>query len=67
MKLYEDLVSRYPIISIEDGMAEDDWEGWRAITEALGAKINLVGDDNFVTNPKRLARASRKAAATQFS
>ncbi len=56
VKLYEDLVSRYPIISIEDGMAEDDWEGWRAITAALGAKINLVGDDIFVTNPKRLAR-----------
>ncbi len=54
--LYADLVARYPIISIEDGMAEDDWDGWRAMTEALGSKINLIGDDNFVTNPKRLAR-----------
>ena len=44
--LYADLVKRYPIISIEDGMAEDDWDGWRAMTEALGAKINLIGDDN---------------------
>jgi enolase len=56
VRLYEELVNRYPIISIEDGMAEDDWEGWRAITAALGAKINLVGDDIFVTNPERLAR-----------
>ena len=53
---YADLVARYPIISIEDGMAEDDWEGWKAMTEKLGAKINLVGDDLFVTNPKRLAK-----------
>ncbi|MFZ1109770.1 MAG: phosphopyruvate hydratase [Rhodomicrobium sp.] len=63
IKLYEDLVSRYPIISIEDGMAEDDWEGWRAITAALGAKINLVGDDVFVTNPKRLARGIAEHSA----
>jgi enolase len=60
VKFYEDLVSRYPIISIEDGMAEDDWDGWRAITAALGSKINLVGDDLFVTNPKRLAEGIRK-------
>jgi enolase len=59
VKLYVDLVSRYPIISIEDGMAEDDWDGWRAITAALGSKINLVGDDLFVTNPKRLAQGIR--------
>ena len=52
---YEDLCARYPIRSIEDGMAEDDWDGWRAITEALGAKVQLVGDDLFVTNPKILA------------
>ena len=50
------LVSRYPIVSIEDGMAEDDWQGWRALTEALGAKCQLVGDDLFVTNTERLAR-----------
>jgi enolase len=63
VKLYEDLVSRYPIISIEDGMAEDDWDGWRAITAALGSKINLVGDDLFVTNPKRLAEGIKTGAA----
>ena len=52
---YADLVSRYPIVSIEDGMAEDDMAGWKAITDRLGKKIQLVGDDLFVTNPKRLA------------
>src|SRR3954449_9265102 len=52
---YSDLVSRFPIISIEDGMAEDDWDGWAALTSALGGKIQLVGDDLFVTNPGRLA------------
>ena len=51
---YEELVSKYPIISIEDGMAEDDWEGWKLLTEKLGNKIQLVGDDLFVTNTKRL-------------
>ncbi|MEA2854030.1 MAG: enolase, partial [Rhodospirillaceae bacterium] len=52
---YADLVKRYPIVSIEDGMAEDDMAGWKAITDKLGMKIQLVGDDLFVTNPKRLA------------
>jgi enolase len=47
---------KYPIVSIEDGMAEDDWEGWKLLTEALGEKIQLVGDDLFVTNPKRLQK-----------
>ena len=61
--LYADLVARYPIISIEDGMAEDDWEGWKAITAKLGHKINLVGDDLFVTNPKRLAKGIKDGAA----
>ncbi|PAX09379.1 phosphopyruvate hydratase [Sphingomonas lenta] len=50
----EDLVNRYPIVSIEDGMAEDDFDGWRMLTEAVGARAQLVGDDLFVTNPKRL-------------
>ena len=49
-----DLVARYPILSIEDGMAEDDFEGWKALTDAIGKKVQLVGDDLFVTNPKRL-------------
>ncbi|WP_425230101.1 phosphopyruvate hydratase [Sphingomonas sp.] len=53
-RYYEDLVARYPIISIEDGMAEDDVEGWTALTQAIGARVQLVGDDLFVTNPERL-------------
>jgi enolase len=51
---YSDLVARYPILSIEDGMAEDDWAGWELLTRQLGQKIQLVGDDVFVTNPARL-------------
>ncbi len=52
---YVDLCNRYPILSIEDGMDEDDWAGWKALTDAIGDKVQLVGDDLFVTNPKRLA------------
>jgi enolase len=66
VRYYEDLARRYPIVSIEDGMAEDDWEGWRAITEALGAKLQLVGDDIFVTNPKRLAQGIAKGVANSI-
>ena len=54
VQYYQDLVARYPIISIEDGMAEDDFEGWQQLTRALGGQIQLVGDDLFVTNVKRL-------------
>ena len=61
-KYLEDLVSRYPIISIEDGMAEDDWDGWVALTEAVGDRCQLVGDDLFVTNPARLATGLEKGA-----
>jgi enolase len=50
------LVDRYPIVSIEDGMAEDDWEGWARLTERIGDRVQLVGDDVFVTNPERLQR-----------
>lgn len=53
---YEDITSRFPVKSIEDGLDEDDWEGWKMLTERLGDKIQLVGDDLFVTNVKRLAR-----------
>jgi len=53
---YQELASNYPIYSIEDGMAEDDWDGWRALTEALGTRVQLVGDDLFVTNVARLKR-----------
>jgi enolase len=53
---YKDLVDSYPLVSIEDPLAEDDWDGWRAITEVLGERVQLVGDDLFVTNPERLSR-----------
>jgi enolase len=62
-KVYEDLCKRYPIISIEDGMAEDDWEGWKALTDAIGNKVQLVGDDLFVTNVKRLREGFAKQVA----
>lgn len=52
--LYEELVEEFPIVSIEDGLFEDDWEGWQKLTQRLGAKVQLVGDDLFVTNPKRI-------------
>lgn len=60
---YEGLVNRYPIVSIEDGMAEDDWGGWKALTQAIGSKCNLVGDDLFVTNPKRLVQGIEQGCA----
>ena len=53
---YAELCEKYPIISIEDGLAEEDWEGWKLLTEKLGGKIQLVGDDLFVTNTERLKR-----------
>lgn len=56
VEYYQSLISSYPILSIEDGMAEDDWEGWKLLTEALGEKVQLVGDDLFVTNTERLER-----------
>ena len=62
----EGLVKDYPIISIEDGMAEDDWEGWVALTETLGDKVQLVGDDLFVTNPLRLKMGIDKKAANSM-
>jgi len=55
VKYYEDLVSKYPIVSIEDGLDEDDWDGWKALTDAIGGEVQLVGDDLFVTNTDRLA------------
>ncbi len=56
IRWYSDLVSDYPVASIEDGMAEDDWSGWSQLTATLGEKVQLVGDDVFVTNPERLRR-----------
>jgi enolase len=61
-----DLVNRYPIISVEDGMAEDDWEGWSTLTERLGARIQLVGDDLFVTNTDRLAQGIDRHVANSI-
>ena len=58
--LYRDLCDRYPIVSIEDGLAEDDWAGWKKLTDAIGAKVQLVGDDLFVTNTKRLERGIKE-------
>ncbi|HAH09097.1 MAG TPA: phosphopyruvate hydratase [Alphaproteobacteria bacterium] len=63
VRYYEELCARYPIVSIEDGMAEDDWDGWAMLTRALGPRVQLVGDDLFVTNPRRLSDGiSRKTA-----
>ncbi len=63
---YEDLVTRYPIVSIEDGMAEDDWQGWKALTDRLGKRVQLVGDDLFVTNEKRLKDGVAKGCANSI-
>tara|TARA_B100000676_G_scaffold313123_1_gene391595 strand:- start:3428 stop:4711 length:1284 start_codon:yes stop_codon:yes gene_type:complete len=62
----EELIHAYPIISIEDGMAEDDWDGWRILTEKIGKKVQLVGDDLFVTNSKRLADGMKKGTANSI-
>ena len=66
VEFYADLVDRYPIISIEDGMAENDWEGWKLITEKLGDRIQLVGDDLFVTNTKILREGIDKGIANSI-
>ena len=63
---YGELCERYPIVSIEDGMGEDDWSGWAALTESLGERVQLVGDDLFVTNPIRLARGIEAATANSI-
>jgi enolase len=63
VRYYEDLSKRYPIVSIEDGCAEDDWEGWKHLTSVLGGKLQLVGDDIFVTNPERLRRGIEERSA----
>jgi enolase len=63
---WADWAGRYPIVSIEDGLAEDDWEGWKLLTERLGKKVQLVGDDLFVTNVKRLDQGIGKGIATSI-
>jgi enolase len=61
--MYERWVDAYPIVSLEDGLGEKDWEGWKKLTEALGRRVQLVGDDLFVTNPEILARGIREGIA----
>ena len=63
---YEDLISRYPIFSIEDGMAEEDWDGWKMLTDRLGSKVQLVGDDLFVTNTERLGKGIELGVANSI-
>jgi enolase len=66
VQFWSDWVSRYPIISIEDGMAEDDWEGWKQLTDELGKKVQLVGDDLFVTNSERLQQGIEKGVGNSI-
>ncbi len=66
VSFWKDWANRYPIISIEDGMAEDDWDGWKLMTKELGSKIQLVGDDLFVTNVERLAKGIKKGIANSI-
>ncbi|HEB72439.1 MAG TPA: phosphopyruvate hydratase [Nitrospirae bacterium] len=66
IKFYENLVRQYPIVSIEDGLAEGDWKGWKAMTEALGSKIQIVGDDLFVTNTKILSKGIEMGVANSI-
>jgi len=66
VKFYEDLCRQYPILSIEDGFSEDDWDGWKMFTEAMGKKIQIVGDDLFVTNPKILRKGIERGVANSI-
>ncbi|WOF24358.1 phosphopyruvate hydratase [Microbacterium betulae] len=63
---YEELLANYPLVTIEDPLAEDDWEGWKALTERIGSRVQLVGDDLFVTNPQRLADGIAKGVANSL-
>jgi enolase len=66
IEFWSNWVRQYPIISIEDGMSEGDWDGWKALTDTLGKKIQLVGDDLFVTNPEILQRGIEKGLANSI-
>jgi enolase len=66
VSFYEEMVNNYPIVSIEDGMAEDDWDGWAIITERLGDRVQIVGDDVFVTNPHILSEGISKGIANSI-
>ena len=63
VKYYDELVAKYPIVSIEDPLSEDEWDAWKALTAHIGDKVQLVGDDLFVTNPERLARGIKEGVA----
>ena len=65
--LWEDLVNKYPLISIEDGLHEDDWEGWKELTKRIGNKVQLVGDDLFVTNVDRLSKGIKQVLQIHFN
>ena len=66
VEFWSNWVKKYPIVSLEDGMAQDDWKGWKLLTDTLGKKIQLVGDDLFVTNTERLARGIRERIANSI-
>ena len=66
IEYYEQLIAKYPIVSIEDGLSEDDWDGWKILTERLGCKVQLVGDDLFVTNAAILAEGIEKGIANSI-
>ena len=66
IEFYDHLISEYPIVSIEDGLGEDDWEGWKLLTDSLGDKVQLVGDDLFVTNTERLSRGIAEGVANSI-
>ena len=66
VRLYDEWAGRYPIVSIEDGMAEDDWDGWRLLTDSIGRRVQLVGDDLFVTNVRRLKEGIEKGVANSL-
>ncbi len=66
IKYWESLIKTYPIVSLEDGLAEDDWQGWQSLTKAIGKKVQLVGDDLFVTNTKRLMRGIKEGCANSI-
>ena len=66
VNFWEEMASKYPIITLEDALAEEDWDGWKLLTEKLGKKIQLVGDDLFVTNTKRLAKGIKLGVANSI-
>ena len=66
LSFWEALVDKYPIISIEDGLDEEDWEGWQRMTERIGNKVQLVGDDLFVTNTERLSKGIKLGASAVY-